>query len=140
MGDDLKRDLKKYFPRGVISSLDNVLKGTNFRVQLVKRDYARDLNWICSECHYTRKDSNGNVVYSVEDIALDIVSGDLIPGSIEQHSVLKDSSSPNGDVVFKEIVRPTVGSNNVLLVKKSRRSDKSRGYSNFECTNVYIIV
>lgn len=138
MSNFLIKDLRKYFPNESISDLKKYLSDRRFRLHLIDRKNASDLSPILSERSFQLLDSNGEVIESLQDLDFEIFHGNVIPGVKVRHAI--DVNNGNKLVKERKCLAPYFGRDNLLIAKRSLKSDLNRGYFNYQFINVYAIV
>lgn len=138
MSNFLTKDLRKYFPNESISDLKKYLSDRRFRLHLIDRKNASDLSPILSERSFQLLDSNGKVIESLQDLDFEVFHGNVIPGVKVRHAV--DVNNGNKLVKERKCLAPYFGKDNLLIAKRSSKSDLNRGYFNYQFINVYAIV
>lgn len=133
------KSLTSYFPKNVLEELSKDLKGKKFRLHLVNKKLARDLDMICSTRYITRLDKNEREVYNLKDTELTVYCGTLECGDYYIKTIL-DGSSDRGSILDYEKVPAFIGYDNVILLKKGVVSDFYKNYFNYNFINVYAIV
>lgn len=138
MSKSLVKDLRKFFPSESIDELYSYLDERNFRLHLVDKSNAGVLNPILSERSFERRKSSGEVIESLQDLDFEIFHGNVIPGVKVKHVV--DDDNISCEVKESTCLEPCYGRDNLLIAKRSLKSDLLRGYFNYEFINVYAIV
>lgn len=133
----LKQEVGKYFPIDAVNELANDVRGKRYRLTVIEKYKARDLNLICSHTEIKRYNIEDIELMSIEDLGITLYYGDLYPGELTSHVKLLDDG--NIQTLKYESSKPVIGNGPILIMKKGTRSDLIKGYTNFEYNNIYII-
>lgn len=133
----ISEQVGKYFPTEVVKELTKDLSGKEYRLTIVEKDMARDLNMICSHREIKRIDTDDKELLNIEDSDIVVYYGNLTPGDITSHTKLMKSGK--FESLNYRLVEPIIGKEPILMVKSGVKSDRLKGYFNHKYNAVYII-
>lgn len=137
MANELAKEVSKYFPSSIVKELTKNLKGKKYRLNVIDKSKARDLDVICSNREIKRFDLREREIYSIKDNRVDVYFGDISVGDLVSHA--KQIDSDTFFTIKYEKDKPIIGKGPILLVKRGETSDSMRGFFNYKYNNVYII-
>lgn len=139
MGEDFKKIIRENFSKGTLEELNRHLKGKRFRVHLLRREFVRDLDMICTIRDFEHRNAKDEVYLSVEDFDFEVISGSVIPGTYTR--IVKEENSESITVLEKSYSNPNIGRvEPILLVKGSTKTNLDAGYFNKVFHEVYAII
>ena len=133
------KSLTNYFPRNVLEELSKDLKGKKFRLHLVNKDSKKEVVAACSFRDIVKLDRNKREIYNLKDTNVVVYYGELECGDYYIKSIVTDEGD-RGEIIDYEKIPPTVGGDNIIMLKKGVVSDHCKNYFNHNFINVYAIV